>query len=326
VNRSRLAALSAGAMFLVASVLVPATALAAGSGTLSVSPTSVSTSTGSTFFVDINSQATTALSGASTGVDFDKTKLQIISVAMGTGWNTAGVSWVLPTAPTIATANTTGHLPAIAAYFTDGTSSLPANTNEVLARVTFFATATGSASPISLTTSGPDTAALIDGAAASYGTPVATTATGGAVTITASANPNSAITTNITGSVDAGFVALTCPTSVNVPLVRNVVNLQDFTCQVGSNVTWTLSTMDNNPDANHGHMVDASQSPVAHLADSLHVRYAANDVDLSSPSLAALATGQNNIALPLTFAQNVRASDKPGAYGMSVLFSITSTF
>src|SRR5262245_25376390 len=92
VNRSRLAALSAGAMFLVASVIVPATALAAGTGTLSISPSSVSTSTGSTFFVDINSQATVALSGASASVDFDTTKLQIVSVtkpAAGTGWNVA---------------------------------------------------------------------------------------------------------------------------------------------------------------------------------------------------------------------------------------------
>ena len=327
MNRSRLAALSAGAMFLVATVLVPATALAAGSGTLSLSQSSISTTTGSTFSVDINSQATVPMAGASASIDFDKTKIQIVSVTQGAGWNVAGTSWVTPSVSTIATANSTGHLPAIAAFFADGTSTLPAATNKVLATVTFFATATGSAS-ISLPTSGADASAILDGTAATYGTPVSLIATGGTATITAGTGTNSSTTANVTGSVDAGYVALTCPSSVTVPLVRNVLNKQDFTCQVGSNVTWTLSSQDNNPDpVLHGYMLDSTQSPVAHLSDSLHVTSSTSDVNLAGASgLQALATGQNNVALPLTFAQNVRASDKPGSYGMSVLFSITSTF
>ena len=80
MNRSRLAALSAGATFLVASVMAPATAMAAGTGSVSLSPANVSTSVGSTFFVDINTQASVAMSGASATIDFDKTMLQIVSV------------------------------------------------------------------------------------------------------------------------------------------------------------------------------------------------------------------------------------------------------
>lgn len=327
MNRSRLAALSAGAMFLVASVLVPATASAAGSGSMSLSPNTVSTTVGSTFTVTINSQAATAMSGASSGIDFDKAKLQIVSVQKGAGWGATTASWVLPTVGTIATANSTGHLPAIAAYFSDGTSSLPASTTEALAQVTFFATASGSPN-LTLSSSGPDAAAILDGAAASYGTPVATTASGATVTVAAGSGSNTSVTATITGSVDAGYFALTCPTSVVVPLVRSAVNTQDFTCAVASNVSWTLSTQDNNPstDPNHGHMVDAAQTPVAHLADSLHIVSGATNVDLQATGLQAVSTGQNNVSVPLTFSQNVRPTDKPGSYGMSVLFSLTSTF
>ena len=314
MNRSRLAALSAGAMFLVASVLVPATALAASSGTMSLSPNTVSTTVGSTFTVTINSQASVPMSGASAGIDFDKTKLQIVSVTKGADWGASSASWVLPSVATIATANNTGHLPAIAAYFSDGTSSLP-GTTAALAQVTFFATATGTPS-LSLSSSGPDAASILDGTAATYGQPVPAAASGATVTITAS----------VTGSVDAGYFALTCPTSETVPLSRSAVSTVDFQCAVSSNVTWTMSTEDNNPDPNHGHMVDAGQAPVAVLADSLHVISGANNVDLQGAGLQAVATGQNNVSVPLTFSQNVRASDKPGSYGMSVLFSLTSTF
>src|SRR5262245_28027191 len=214
-------------MFRVASVFAPATALAAGTGTLSLSPNNVGTAAGSTFFVDINSQGTVALSGASASIDFDTTKLQIVSVAKpsaGTGWNVAGTSYVLPSVAAIATANSTGHLPGIGAFFTDGTSSLPAATAEALARVTFFATTAGN-SNITLPTTGSDPGALIDGTTgASYGSPVATTSTGTAVSATAGSGSNTSVTTSVSGTVDAGFVSLTCPTSITVPLIRNVNN------------------------------------------------------------------------------------------------------
>ncbi|HWT50026.1 MAG TPA: cohesin domain-containing protein [Mycobacterium sp.] len=311
-------------MFLVASVLVPATALAASSGTMSLSPNTVSTTVGSTFTVTINSQASVPMSGASAGIDFDKTKLQIVSVTKGADWGASSASWVLPSVATIATANNSGHLPAIAAYFSDGTSSLP-GTTAALAQVTFFATATGTPS-LSLSSSGPDAASILDGTAATYGQPVPAAASGATVTITAGSGSNTSITASVTGSVDAGYFALTCPTSETVPLSRSAVSTVDFQCAVSSNVTWTMSTEDNNPDPNHGHMVDAGQAPVAVLADSLHVISGANNVDLMGAGLQAVATGQNNVSVPLTFSQNVRASDKPGSYGMSVLFSLTSTF
>jgi hypothetical protein len=324
-------------MFLIATVFVPATAFAAGSGTLSLSQAAITTTTGSTFSVDVQTQASVALSGAAASIDFDRTKLQIVSVTRGADWNVAGTAWVDATVSTIAIANSTGHLSAVSAFFTDGTSSITASTNKVLATVTFFAIATG-ASNITLPSAvspslivPSDYGSLIDGTvgAATYGTPVTTVSSGSAVTVNAGTQGNASTTANVTGSVDSGYVSLTCPTSVTVPLVRNVVNTKEFTCIVGSNVTWTLSTQDNNAAANHGHLVDATQTPTAVLADPLHVVNGgqALNVDLSAqPGLATIATGQNNVNQLLTFSQNVRPSDKPGAYGLSVLFSLTSTF
>ena len=355
MNRSRLAALSAGATFLVASVMAPATAMAAGTGSVSLSPANVSTSVGSTFFVDINTQASVAMSGASATIDFDKTMLQIVSVtkpALGTGWNQTGLNFVFPSVSTISTANVTGHLAApISAYYNDGDasatppvlgSSLPANTSEVLARVTFLATATGDPT-ISLPTSD-----LLDGSTvASYGSPVGTTGTGATVHITAGSGGSSNATTNVTGSVDAGYVSLTCPTAtgVSIPLARGVNNVANFECQIGSNVTWTLNTLDTNSDpTTHGYMRDTTQVPAVHLHDSLFVHSNPHvvvgpgpgfvpttvydsDVNLAaSASAQALATGQNNINLPLTFTQFAEPNDVAGNYSAQILFSIVSTF
>jgi hypothetical protein len=329
-------------MFLIASVLVPATALAAGTGTLSLSSSSISLSAGSTFFVDVNAQATVALEGASTSLDFDVSKLQVVSVtkpAAGTGWNVAGVNYVLPTAAQIATANSTGHLSNIAAFFTDGTSNLPANTSLTVVRVTYLATAsTSPTTSINLPTSGADPAALLDGTTGSgYGSPVGTSATGATVTISAGSGSGSSVTTTVTGSVDAGFVALSCPPAITVPLVRNVNNAADFTCTVGSNTTWTLSVVDQNADpATHGYMRDVTQGIKLH--DSAFVHYnkhldASNnvvydtDVNLAANASAqTLALGQNNVAAPLTFTQQAEANDVAGSYSISLRFAVVSTF
>jgi hypothetical protein len=326
VNRSRLAALSAGAMFLVAAVLVPATALAAGNGTLSVSPAAVTTSTGSTFSVDINSSASTPMSGVSAAIDFDKSRLQIISVTKGTDWDVSGIAWVFPTVGDIATANATGHLTTLAAYFQDGSSSRPANTTLKVASVTFFATATGSAS-ISLPIAG-NKGGIIDGAAATYGSEVTTVGNGATVTVNSSGGSANQVTANVTGSVQAPRLALTCDSPVNVPLVRNATNQAPFSCQVASDGNWTLSVKDTNATVGqHGHLIDPSQTPTAVLANSLHVHDSAGDVDLAAaPDSVPVSAGSATVSVPLTFTQVVNPGDKPGSYGMSVLFSIVNTF
>jgi hypothetical protein len=312
-------------MFLVASVLVPATALAAGTGSLSISPATVTTTTGSTFTVSISSSATNSMAGAAAAVDFDSTKLQIISVSRGADWNVAGVTWVEPTVSDIATANSTGHLPPIAAYYQSNVGSLPANTPAALATVTFFATATGT-STISLPIAG-NKGAIIDGDAATRGDPVLTTGGSTSVTTTQGAAQNGQVTASISGSVAAPRLALTCPASVPIPLVRNATNQAPFTCDVSTDGAWTLSVKDTNPGPNHGHMVDSSQTPVAVLANSLHVHDPSSDVDLAAgPGPDPVSSGSAGTTVPLTLTQVVNPGDKPGAYGISVLFSVVNTF
>jgi hypothetical protein len=338
-------------------VIVPATALAAGTGSLSLSPSTVSTSTGSTFYVDINTQATVPMSGAQASINFDPTKVQVVSVAKptaGTGWNVAGPNYVLPSAAAIGAANLSGHLVAIGAFFSDGTSSLPANTNEVLARVTFFATATGSTTVSLPTVSNPnvvgntapfytDPGSIIDGTTGgNYGSPVTVTSTGSTITITAGTGGNSSATTNVTGTVDTGFVSLSCPTAVTIPLARNALNVANFECQIGSNSSWNLSVLDTNPDpATHGYMRDTVQG--IHLHDSLLVHSNPHldntpppagpltvydsDVNLAaSPTAQLLASGQNNVNEPLAFTQFAAPNDAGGNYGAQVLFSIVTGF
>jgi hypothetical protein len=287
----------------------------------------VSPTTGSTFTVTITSQASVPMSGASAALDFDKGKLQIISVTKGTGWNVAGSTWQVPSVGAIATANSTGHLPSIAAYFTDGSSSLPASTPTTLATVSFFAYAAGSA-PITISATGGDAAAIIDGTTgAAYGSPVVTTVGANtSVTISGTAAAGQ-VTGNITGSVAAPTLALTCPQSVVVPLVRNTTNEAPFTCNVASDGAWSLSVKDTNPDANHGRLVDSSQVPVAVLANPLILETSQVAHNLAgAPDLFPVFAGQQNVAVPLTFKQVVAPADKPGAYAMSVLFSIVNSF
>ncbi|HEX8940953.1 MAG TPA: cohesin domain-containing protein [Candidatus Limnocylindrales bacterium] len=314
------------------------------SGTLSLNPSSVTASTGGTFSVDIVTQATAAMSGASASINFDQTKLQIVSVTKGADWNTASSNWVFPSAATIATANSVGHLPAIAAFFNDGTS-LPANTNAVLAHVTFFASAAGSSS-INLPTAGSDAGVLLDGRTASYGTQIATSSASPTATVTTTGSSGStSANTNVTGTVDQGYVSLSCPTSETMPLVRNVNNFVDFTCAIGSNTTWTLTVLDQNSDpATHGYMRDTTQG--IHLHDALYTHFNKHvvvdpvsgvpttvydtDVNMAggtpAGSAQTLATGQNNLVAPLTFTQMAEPNDVAGNYGMSVQFTVNSTF
>src|SRR5262245_37708426 len=85
VNRSRLAALSAGAMFLVASVIAPAVATAdtGGTNTVKVLPatTTVPTPGSGSITVNIVANGSTAISGAGAALYFDHSKLTLTAVA-----------------------------------------------------------------------------------------------------------------------------------------------------------------------------------------------------------------------------------------------------
>jgi hypothetical protein len=116
-----------------------------------------------------------------------------------------------------------------------------------------------------------------------------------------------------------------------------VTNVADFECNIGSNVTWSLSVLDTNSDAaTHGFMRDTTQG--VHLHDSAFVKWnghldATNtlvydsSVNLAgSASAQAVANGQNNVAVPLTFSQTAEPNDAAGSYSMQVLFSAVTSF
>jgi len=121
-------ALALSAVLLVATVLVPATAFAAGN-TISVSPATTTISpagsTGSTFTVSVNANAAVAISGAGAALSFDNTKLQLTALAKDAavnadgpdtwaGWPSGGASGMTTF---IANANAAGQIPTIAWAF-----------------------------------------------------------------------------------------------------------------------------------------------------------------------------------------------------------------
>jgi hypothetical protein len=314
-------------MFLVASVFVPATAFAAGGGSLSAVASNIAPTVGTTFTVDVKTTSDVVSSGASASLTFNQSKLQIISVDKGVDWNVAGSNWVaFPTAAVISAANVSGTLPTVG-VFLNSPATLPA-ASATLLRVTFFASGPG-ASDITLPVA-PATGGMLDGQAATYGD--ALTVTTAPITITPSGTANTgSVTTNISGTVDSGFVALSCPANLTIPLVRNVNNTVEAICSVAANVTWQLSAADTNPAAaTVGHMRDQTVTPNKVLQDPLHVSstvggtYDHNLADtVQSP---VVASGQNNVAASLTLSQFARPSDPAGIYGIQVLFTVVSVF
>ena len=69
-------------------------------------------------------------------------------------------------------------------------------------------------------------------------TPVATP-----TPVPASAPPGSG-TTNVSGSVDSGFLGLSVPANVTIPLVRNATNNVDVPVTIYSNILWNLQVSD----------------------------------------------------------------------------------
>jgi len=214
VNRSRLAALSAGAMFLVASLLVPATALAAGTGTIKVlgAPTINPPATGGSFTVTVAANGAVPISGAGAGLSFDNTKLTLTAIAKDATETANGASYLgFPTAAAtaafIATANTAGQIPNISWSYLDGVSSETAGTDHGIFTATFTVTATGDNV---LTPNASPT--LLDGQAASYGSAVTVTVVNGNVVNSSSpvwslSAPASAVV--LTGATSANYTVST---------------------------------------------------------------------------------------------------------------------
>jgi hypothetical protein len=165
-------------------------------------------------------------------------------------------------------------------------------------------------------------------------------------------------TVNVTGSLDAGFLGLTCPTSLSIPLLRGSTNQLNVPCQVYTNTAWNLSVADTVTDAYTGHMVTGRPMGGSNHAvpDTMHVlsrsfisggdTFYGNNLDLGtgagttcsvlqqpcqpanqgSLSGGVVLNGTNSAAAPLVLSQYVAANTQPGTYGMQVLFKAVSVF
>jgi hypothetical protein len=159
-------------------------------------------------------------------------------------------------------------------------------------------------------------------------------------------------TVTVTGTLDQGYLGLTCPTSLAIPLLRGNTNQINVPCQIYTNTVWSLSATD--PKAtNTGHMTTAD--PYV-MPDSMHVLarsfvsggdvFYGNNVDLangSGTSCSVLAqpcapanvlglsggvilTGTNTASAPLVLSQYVAPNTRPGSYGITVVFAAQSVF
>jgi hypothetical protein len=155
------------------------------------------------------------------------------------------------------------------------------------------------------------------------------------ITLNVIVTPAGGQNVNVTGTLDAGFLGLTCPTDLAIPLLRGNTNQLNVPCQVYTNTVWNLNVNDTKPttDPNRGHMVTGAPDNFV-MPDSMHVladpfisggevNYR-NDVNLAGGG--TILTGTNSASAPLVLSQFVRASTKPGTYGIQILFSAVSVF
>ncbi len=340
-----------GALLTIGGLLVPAAAMAVGN-TLRIEAPSVSPALGGTFTVRVVANAAVPISGASTVVNFDKTRLQVTAVTRGAEWlstlDTGGSPAAFVgfpgTAALIAAANAAGRIPATnttAVTYQDGATALSAGADHDVISITFQVIACGNSTidlPIDPTTAG----GMLGGTVGvDYGDSLASvTSTGGTVinvcptptpvptptpssTPTpppASAPPGSG-TTTVTGVVDAGFLALTVPASVTIPLARNALNTTNVPVTIFSNIAWNLNVTDPSVLPTKGHMVDGSKA----LTDPMSAVVTPNAA-VNLEIGGQVTSGSNSANLPVALNQFVGPLDQPGSYGISLLFSVISGF
>jgi hypothetical protein len=307
-----------------------------------------SNAVGSHITVSVVSNTTTStISGASAAFTFDKSKLQVTSITAGADWTGAGASAVGWNPASTATqisydnangvvgANSTGA--AFGYSFLDGTSNL-ATGDHVLYTVDFLVGGVNcDVSSLTFAAS----SGLLSGDVGSYGNALSITTTGASVnnpcptptpapTVTPVPTPTPTLAPangqiNVTGSVDAGFLSLQCPSSEAIPLVRNNNNVKDFSCTIYSNIIWSLQVTDSKaPTAPVGHMTSGGNS----LSSSMHVQdgpSGTHNIDLATGG-TVVPSGSNSVVQALELQQFVAPADAPGAYSISLTFQAVSGF
>lgn len=166
---------------LLAVLGVAATASAAGvTGTIALDPATTQVDNGATFSLKVTSNTSVPISGLSASIKYDKSLLQIKSIARAAQWASAPL-FLAADDKAIALANSKGYLQAVAAdFFPPG--SVPAGSQDFVT-VTFQAVGCGTANltvPYSKAHGDSD---MLDGRDTTYGNSIPITTTGATVTV-----------------------------------------------------------------------------------------------------------------------------------------------
>lgn len=351
MTRTKLAALGAAAVLAIGSVAMPAAALAAGS-TISATASATTVNVGSSFTVTISANPSGPITGAGASLTWDSSIVQLTAIQPATVPAPAG-SVTFTTIPDVTSSNAAEKISKIAWF--NLSYEYPGGADYGIFSATFQAIAPGSVNfglPLGAG----------DGVLDDYGDPLTdVTVNTTSVTVPAPATPTPTPvptatpvptptplvvgqgTTNVSGTVDFGFLGLTVPSSVTIPLVRDNTNTSNVPVNIFSNIAWNLTVKDTKTGDNVGYMTDGTYV----LANSMHVQQ--GTVDQCVPALpgtpycflvpaydwnlsngeGTVATGANNTNLITTLSQFVAPQDHPSdsaGYVIQILYSANSAF
>ena len=260
--RRRLVSAAAG-LLLITGGLAPVSPVLAAGDTIRIDPATSMLSVGDTVTLTIVGNTSAAAAGSQASVVFDPSELQVVSIAKGADWVEAAAAYAGYPNPTrmasfLADANASGKLPAIAAYFTDG-SSLEAGDHALLT-VTFEATSCGDSTvdlPI-----GPTDGAMIDGEPGTYGDDLSIL--------------------SVPGSVSVACAPGASPRPSGAGTRRSANTSTSESCSLGMTVEGEMSSIDDLPSRGYfdssspwfgtsvAQVYDDSDLALGHLANGIH--------------------------------------------------------
>ena len=310
MNRSRLAALSAGAMLLVATVLAPvASADTGGTNTIKVIPATTTISpvgTGSSFTVNVVANGSVAISGAGAGLTFDNSKLQLTNLVKDPTEVANGVAYAgFPSAANLATfisnANTAGSIPVIAWTYQDGSSNETANADHGIYAATFSVSAVGDST---LTPFLGATGAILDGTAGNYGNPLTPTLVNGNVVnhvgpaFSISASPGS--TSAPKGGSSSPTITVHTATTAGTP---GSVNLSASGLPAGASANFTPASVDPNVAANQDSSLTfttTAATPTGNFTVTITGTDSSDGTDVHSTTVSLTIFAPNDYTLTAT--------------------------
>jgi hypothetical protein len=288
---------------------------ATGPATVTISGTDGTTPHSTTINLNVVAPNDFTISASPTSVNFLAGASSTATVTTAIGNGTPGTVTYSATIPAAAT--------GLTATFSPTSGAVPASST-----VTLAADGTTTAGTYAVVVSGTDG--------------IYTHSTTITVTVGPKA-PDGAQSVNVTGSMDGGFLGLSCPTAVTMPLVRGNTNQTNAPCVVSTNTVWQLSANDAAPSDHVGFMVTGRPvdgTTTFALHDPFHVLSGGHVISPSNPTVvytydhdlsnggqsAIVGAGTNSANVSTVLSQYVAPNDHAGSYGIQVVFSAVSVF